>query len=53
MRRTGQYKILNLVFGVLPLVGAILIRQMREDSAQAYLWLSIARPSSYASGILH
>ncbi|KAG6846136.1 hypothetical protein H0H93_015791, partial [Arthromyces matolae] len=36
MRRTGQYKLLNLIFGILPLVGAILIRQMREDSSPAH-----------------
>ncbi|KAG6818450.1 hypothetical protein H0H93_004859, partial [Arthromyces matolae] len=41
MRRTGQYKLLNLVFGILPLIGAILIRQMREDSSPAHLWFSI------------
>lgn len=41
MRRTGKYKILNMIFGAFPLVAAVLLRQMREDSSQAHLWLSI------------
>lgn len=41
MRRTGKYKTLNLVFGSLPFLSALLLTQMREDSSQAHLWLSI------------
>ncbi|KAG6868424.1 hypothetical protein C0993_003101 [Termitomyces sp. T159_Od127] len=51
MRRTGQYKLLNLIFGVLPLVGAILIREMREDSSQTYQWLSIV-PSGLGNAVV-
>jgi uncharacterized membrane protein len=42
MRKTGKYKTLNMAFGFLPFVAAILLTQMREDSNQAHLWLSIA-----------
>lgn len=41
MRKTGKYKDLNMIFGAFPLVAAVLLRQMREDSNQAHLWLSI------------
>ncbi|KAH0584632.1 hypothetical protein H2248_010164 [Termitomyces sp. 'cryptogamus'] len=50
-RTTGQYKLLNLVFGILPLVGTMLIREMREDSGQAYLWLSIV-PSGLGNAVV-
>ncbi|RDB19210.1 Multidrug resistance protein fnx1 [Hypsizygus marmoreus] len=41
MRRTGRYKTLNLTFGTLPLLGALLFTQMHEHSSPAHLWLSI------------
>ncbi|KAF8061802.1 vacuolar amino acid permease [Lyophyllum atratum] len=41
MRTTGRYKMLNLVFGSFPLLGALLLTQMRQDSGKAHLWLSI------------
>lgn len=37
---------LNLVFGALPFLAAVLLTQMREDSNQAHLWLSIVRLES-------
>ena len=32
MHATGRYKILNLIFGVFPFIGAVLIYRMRDDS---------------------
>ncbi|KAF8801910.1 MFS general substrate transporter [Phlegmacium glaucopus] len=41
MHRTGEYKMLNMIFGILPFFAAILMTQMKEDSHPAHLWLSI------------
>ncbi|KAJ7119169.1 vacuolar amino acid permease [Mycena epipterygia] len=41
MHRTGRYKTLNLVFGIFPFLGAVLISLMREDSGPIQSWLSI------------
>ena len=32
---------MNMVFGILPFLAAVLMTQMREDSNQAHLWLTI------------
>ncbi|KAJ7729775.1 vacuolar amino acid permease [Mycena metata] len=41
MHRTGRYKKINLIFGIFPFVGAVLISLMREDSGPIQSWLSI------------
>ncbi|KAJ7101365.1 vacuolar amino acid permease [Mycena belliarum] len=41
MHRTGRYKKFNLIFGIFPFVGAVLISLMREDSGPIHSWLSI------------
>ncbi|KAF7295895.1 Vacuolar amino acid permease [Mycena chlorophos] len=41
MHRMGRYKLLNLVFGFFPFLGATLISFMREDSGPIQSWLSI------------
>jgi len=41
MHRTGRYKTINLTFGILPFIGAVLIASMRETSHPLQLWLSI------------
>ncbi|KAJ7856901.1 major facilitator superfamily domain-containing protein [Mycena leptocephala] len=41
MQRTGRYKNINLIFGIFPFVGAVLISLMREDSGPIQSWLSI------------
>jgi len=41
MHRTGKYKMLNMIFGILPFFAAVLMTQMKEDSHPAHLWLSI------------
>jgi hypothetical protein len=41
MHRTGKYKLINLIFGFFPFVGAVLITFMKPESPPAQLWLSI------------
>ncbi|KAJ7066838.1 vacuolar amino acid permease [Mycena belliarum] len=41
MHRTGRYKKINLIFGIFPFVGAVLISFMRDDSGPIQSWLSI------------
>ncbi|KAF9790402.1 MFS general substrate transporter [Thelephora terrestris] len=41
MHKTGKYKLINLTFGILPFIGAMLIATMNENSSAAGLWLSI------------
>ncbi|KAJ7753413.1 vacuolar amino acid permease [Mycena maculata] len=41
MHRSGRYKTINLIFGIFPFVGAVLISLMREDSGPIQSWLSI------------
>ncbi|KAJ7700682.1 major facilitator superfamily domain-containing protein [Mycena rosella] len=41
MHKTGRYKAINLIFGIFPFVGAILVSRMREDSGPLQSWLSI------------
>ena len=43
MHATGRYKTINLIFGVFPFIGAVLIYRMREDSGPIQSWLSIVR----------
>ena len=44
MRRYGSYKLMNMIFGILPFFAAVCMTQMREDSNQAHLWLTIVCP---------
>ncbi|KAJ7500453.1 major facilitator superfamily domain-containing protein [Mycena galericulata] len=41
MHRTGRYKKINLIFGIFPFVGAVLISLMSEHSGPIQSWLSI------------
>lgn len=41
MHRTGRYKTLNLVFGILPFIASLLIARLKPDSAAITQWLSI------------
>ncbi|KAF8891097.1 hypothetical protein CPB84DRAFT_1784408 [Gymnopilus junonius] len=41
MKRYAHYKAMNMIFGILPFFAAVLMTQMREDSNQAHLWLTI------------
>ncbi|KAJ7932767.1 vacuolar amino acid permease [Mycena leptocephala] len=41
MHKMGRYKAINLIFGIFPFVGAVLISRMQEDSGPLQSWLSI------------
>lgn len=41
MRKSGKYKTLTMTFGILPLVGTILLTQLQEDSSTTHKWLTI------------
>ena len=47
MHSTGRYKLINLIFGFFPFIGAMLITLMKPDSPPAQLWLSIVRFPSF------
>ncbi|KAF8957761.1 major facilitator superfamily domain-containing protein [Flammula alnicola] len=41
MHKTGRYKMINLIFGAAPFIGAVLIYRIRENSGPLQSWLSI------------
>lgn len=41
LHRTGRYKMINVIFGILPTAAAIMIAMLKEDSSEAAKWLSI------------
>ncbi|KAH9483462.1 Multidrug resistance protein fnx1 [Psilocybe cubensis] len=41
MRRHAKYKTMNVVFGILPFISAVLMTQMKGNSNAAHLWLTI------------
>ncbi|KAF9265992.1 MFS general substrate transporter [Marasmius fiardii PR-910] len=41
MHRTGKYKMINLIFGILPFIASVLIIQIHENSGWVQSWLSI------------
>ncbi|CAE6399759.1 unnamed protein product [Rhizoctonia solani] len=41
MSKTGRYKILTDIFGLLPCVGALLVYRLKEDSSEFEQWFSI------------
>ena len=46
MHKTGNYKFINLTFGIFPSIAAILIATMNENSSSVRLWLSIVRKAA-------
>jgi len=42
MHKTGRYRTLNLVFGILPFIATVLMSRLTEESSPAAQWLSIA-----------
>lgn len=50
MHRTGRYKTLNLVFGILPFIAACLIVRLTPESGVITQWLSIVSLSLPADG---
>ncbi|KAF8551515.1 MFS general substrate transporter [Imleria badia] len=51
MHRTGKYKTINLVFGVLPLCGVIPLIFLREDSGFVQKWFSVV-PIGFGNAVV-
>jgi len=51
MHRTGKYKTINLVFGILPLCGVLPLVFLREDSGFVQKWLSVV-PIGFGNAVV-
>jgi MFS family permease len=51
MHRTGKYKTINLVFGILPLCGVVPLIFLREDSGFVQKWLSVV-PIGFGNAVV-
>ncbi|KAJ7582283.1 hypothetical protein C8J56DRAFT_246309 [Mycena floridula] len=51
MQKTGKYKRVNLIFGIFPCIGAVLIWLMQEDSGPIQSWLSII-PLGFGNAVM-
>ncbi|KAF9032949.1 major facilitator superfamily domain-containing protein [Panaeolus papilionaceus] len=51
MRRSGSYKSLNMLFGILPFCATLLMINMKEDSHPALLWFTIM-PLGFGNAIV-
>ncbi|KAF8129574.1 vacuolar amino acid permease [Boletus edulis] len=51
MRRTGKYKDINLVFGILPLCGIMPLVFLREDSGFVQKWFSVV-PIGFGNAVV-
>ncbi|KIJ62352.1 hypothetical protein HYDPIDRAFT_176642 [Hydnomerulius pinastri MD-312] len=51
MHRTGKYKLINMIFGVLPFCGVISIIFMTEDSGFIQKWFSIV-PVGFGNAVI-
>lgn len=45
MHKTGRYRTLNIVFGILPFFATVLMSRLTAESGPAAQWLSIASVS--------
>lgn len=51
MHRSGKYKTINLVFGILPLCGVIPLIFLREDSEFLQKWFSVV-PIGFGNAVV-
>ncbi|KAF9060230.1 MFS general substrate transporter [Rhodocollybia butyracea] len=51
MHRTGKYKMINLIFGIFPFIGTILISQIHENSGWVQSWFSII-PMGFGNAVV-
>ncbi|EFI26574.1 multidrug resistance protein [Coprinopsis cinerea okayama7 len=51
MHVTGRYKLINLIFGALPFIGASLIYRLQEDSGFFVSWFSIV-PLGFGNAVV-
>ncbi|KAK7438628.1 hypothetical protein VKT23_017961 [Stygiomarasmius scandens] len=51
MHRTGKYKAINLIFGILPFIAGVLITRIKEDSGLMQSWFSIT-PIGFGNAVV-
>ena len=51
MHRTGTYKTINLIFGILPLCGVLPLVFLREDSGFVQKWFSVV-PIGFGNAVV-
>jgi hypothetical protein len=51
MHRTGRYKMINLIFGIFPFVGTVLISFIHENSGWIQSWFSII-PMGFGNAVV-
>ncbi|KZT18906.1 MFS general substrate transporter [Neolentinus lepideus HHB14362 ss-1] len=51
MHKTGKYKMINLIFGICPFIGAVLVSTMNVDSNPVHLWVGIV-PLGFGNSIV-
>ncbi|EPQ50683.1 vacuolar amino acid permease [Gloeophyllum trabeum ATCC 11539] len=51
MHKTGKYKMINLIFGICPFIGAVLVSTMREDSNPVHQWIGIV-PLGFGNSVV-
>ncbi|TFK45918.1 vacuolar amino acid permease [Heliocybe sulcata] len=51
MHKTGKYKMINLIFGICPFIGAVLVSTMKENSNPVHLWVGIV-PLGFGNSIV-
>ncbi|KAE9408977.1 MFS general substrate transporter [Gymnopus androsaceus JB14] len=51
MHRTGKYKMINLIFGIFPFIGTVLISQIHENSGWIQSWFSII-PMGFGNAVV-
>ncbi|KAJ3782613.1 vacuolar amino acid permease [Lentinula aff. detonsa] len=51
MHRTGKYKMINMIFGIFPFIGTVLISQIHENSGWIQSWFSII-PMGFGNAVV-
>ncbi|KAJ3903015.1 vacuolar amino acid permease [Lentinula edodes] len=51
MHRTGKYKMINMIFGIFPFIGTVLISQIHENSGWLQSWFSII-PMGFGNAVV-
>ncbi|KAF5351470.1 hypothetical protein D9757_012871 [Collybiopsis confluens] len=51
MHRTGKYKMINMIFGIFPFVGTVLISRIHENSGWVQSWFSII-PMGFGNAVV-
>ncbi|TFK35458.1 vacuolar amino acid permease [Crucibulum laeve] len=51
MHKTGRYKKINLIFGLFPFIGAVMVSRLQEDSNAFLSWFSII-PMGFGNAVV-